>query len=104
MLDQRRLERGKVDPQIIGVEVAMAANITECGQVFRRALRDLAKDKPPVTPTPGKMTAFGIRLHSIGHLHKKWKFLRSEVAEELVVQPSAEVVRVGDEGIFEPAV
>ena len=40
-----------------------------------RALRDLAKDKPPVTPTPGKMTAFGIRLRSIGHLHKKWKFL-----------------------------
>ena len=63
------LERVQADPQSIGVEVAVAVDVLEGGNVFVRALGDFTEDEPVVRLADGQVAALLVCFRAAGDFH-----------------------------------
>lgn len=90
---------GQVDPQIIGVEVKVAADVLKRGAVFRRALGRFAQQKLAVGAL-GQMAAFFVHLGAVGYFHEEGDVVFYHVTQNAQVNDCAQVVGVGDKGVF----
>lgn len=92
------LKVAKVQPDIVGVKVAVTLDILEGVFVFRRALGGFAQEQVSVA-VEREVSAFAIYGSAICDLHQKRKVVFCEVSEDREVDTCAEIVCVGDKGV-----
>lgn len=97
------LEGGEVEPEVVGVEVAMALDVLEVVEFVLGALGDFAEEEGAADGF-GEVSAFAVGGGAAGDFHDEGKVLVGEMAEEGEVEDGAEVVGIGDEGVAEAAV
>mmetsp|Transcript_10465 Transcript_10465/g.28506 ORF Transcript_10465/g.28506 Transcript_10465/m.28506 type:complete len:267 (-) Transcript_10465:96-896(-) len=93
-LCELRLERLEVNPEVVGVEVAVPGDVLEGGRVLVRALGALAQQQATPGCGAGEVPALLVRGRAVRHLHEEGGAALGEVREDARVQRGSEVVRV----------
>ncbi len=90
---------GQVQPEVVGVEVAVALDVLEEVQLLGRALGQLPQDQP-LLRVPGQVTALAVCGGAPGHLHEEGEPPVREVAQDVQVDGGAQVVGIADESVL----
>ena len=88
----------QVDPDVVRVEKAVAPDVLEGGQVLPGALGRLPQDEAAVAKA-GEVPALFVGGGFLGDLHHEGEPVFSEVPQQGLVDPGAQVVRIADEGV-----
>ena len=70
-LAHRRVERAQVDPQVVRVDVAVAADVLQRLEVLLGRLRGLAQHEPAVLAPAREVAALAVGLRAVGDLHQR---------------------------------
>ncbi len=92
------MQCGEVEPEVVGVEVAVVGDVLELFQFVLGALSGFAEEQAAIEPT-GEVSAFAIGAGSFGGFHQEGGTGCDEESENVHIESCAEVVRVGDEGV-----
>ncbi len=96
---ERGRERSEVDPHVVGVEVAVAADVLERVEVVVGGLGGLAQHQPTVGATPGEVAALAVRRRAAGHLHDEGDAALGHPPRDARIGGGAEVVGVRAERV-----
>ena len=97
---QNFLEGVQAYPERIGVEVAVPGDILEFGNVLIRALGHFPQNQLAVRLPDRQVAAFPVRLRAAGDFHDEGSAAFRKPAEEVHVKLGAQIVGIGDKGVF----
>ncbi len=95
------LENIQSDPQCIGIEIAVAVDVLEGGEIVVRALGNFAENELVVFLANGEVATFFIGFRAAGDFHDEGGTGFSEPTQEAQIELGAKVVGVGDERVFD---
>ena len=95
------LEGGEVEPEVVGVEEFVSFDVLEKGKVGFGALGHFAEDQAVVAGADGEVSSFFVGFGAAGDFHREGSFAFGEPVEKAGVEGGAEVVAIGNEGVFD---
>ena len=98
---EQLLDAVQPDPDVVGVEVTVAADVLEGVDLFIGALGGFPQNQTAVVKT-GQVTALHIGRRFFGNLHHEGKIPVGEISQKRRLDAGAEVVAVGDKGVAQP--